>query len=164
MDVPPGPEPSFFIDEKWEGQRAASAGCTYANGEFDNSGSAVSEFGTLNGIATAVDDAIHVAGGYILSSGEKSTYSSAGPARRGPWPRRMGPDYLMLGDESPALQGVPGGGNRSGVVFRLIGTSSAAPQLGRWFGDGGPPAASNTPAPGDVEGAERRGGGNVKPP
>ena len=59
----------------------------YDNGEFDNSGSLIDRYGTLNGIATAKDDdGVHVAGGYIISNRRKSRYSSAGPARPVPLP------------------------------------------------------------------------------
>ena len=165
MDVPPGPKPSFFVDEDWEQERAASAGCTYVDGEFDNDGNFVSRYGTLNGIDTAEIGRLHVAGSYNLLYERKSPYSSAGPARDGPLPFREGPDYLMLGDDLPTLRGVPAGGNRSGVVFRLIGTSAAAPQLGRWVADEGPDPTKviNPPLPGDVEGVEQSGAGSLNP-
>ena len=81
MDVYTGAKLSYFVDPNWELTRSAEADCTYVDGEFDNTGSLVSRYGTLNGIATADDPSVHVAGGYILSNGRKSTYSSAGPAR-----------------------------------------------------------------------------------
>jgi hypothetical protein len=164
MDVFTGAKLSYFVDPDWERTRSAEAGCTYVDGEFDKAGSLVSRYGTLNGIATGEDQSIHVAGGYILANGRKSTYSSAGPARSGP---RKGPDNLMVGDESCALQGILGGGNRSGIVFRLVGTSAAAPQLARWIADGWDgqhPPPTNTPLPTDQPGIEQRGGGDVPPP
>jgi hypothetical protein len=73
----------------------------------------------------------------------------------------------MVGDESCALQGILGGGNRSGIVFRLVGTSAAAPQLARWIADGWDgqhPPPTNTPLPTDQPSIEQRGGGDVPPP
>ncbi|MGC9959813.1 hypothetical protein, partial [Roseiarcus sp.] len=78
-----------------------------------------------------------------------------------PFTLRKGPDDVLVCDESCALQGLLAGGNRSGAVFRLIGTSTAAPQLARWFADGGPPAATDVPT--TDEGIEQRGAGNVAP-
>src|SRR4029079_18088890 len=101
--------------------------------------------GSLNGIATAKDSRVHVAGGYILANGRKSPYSSAGPARRGPLTLRVGPDFALPCDESYALQGIRAGGNRSGSVFRLIGTSAAAPQLARHVADPPPPSPHRVP-------------------
>jgi hypothetical protein len=164
MDVFTGSEPSCFVDRNWELTSSAEARCTYVDGEFDNSGSSVSRFGTLNGIATAMTARVHVAGGYMLANERKSPYSSAGPARKGPLPFREGPDDVMFTDESYALEGVLAGGNRSGAVFRLIGTSTAAPQLARWITRGGLPPATNVPPSTDVEGIEQRGGGNLNPP
>jgi hypothetical protein len=164
MDVLPGAKPSYFVDPQWQNKQAASASCIYADGEFDNSGSFVSRYGTLNGIGTAENASVHVAGGYIASNERKSTYSSAGPARHGPLAYRTGPDFLLPCDESYALEGVPAGGNRSGVVFRLIGTSTAAPQLARWISREVPLQPTGVPPSTDVEGIEQRGGGYLDPP
>ena len=164
MDVSTGAQLSYFVDPDWELTRSAEANCTYSDGEFDNAGSLVSRYGTLNGIATADAPKVHVAGGYILANGCKSRYSSAGPARGVPRKRREGPDDVMFCDELYALQGVLAGGNRSGAVFRLIGTSAAAPQLARWFAGVGPPPPTDVPAPTDVEGIRQRGGGDVAAP
>jgi hypothetical protein len=105
---------------------------------------------------------VHVAGGYILSKPtRKSPYSSAGRARTGPLAQRIGPDYALFCDESYALSGVRAGGNRSGIVFRLIGTSAATPQLARLVADGPLSAAHDVPAnPPD----EKRGYGDLDPP
>jgi len=92
---------------------------------------------------------VHVAGGYILSDGRKSSYASAGPARDGP---RSGPDFALPCDESHALKGIRAGGNRSGGLFRLVGTSTAAPQLGRYVGTA-IPAPTNTTNPKEETGA-----------
>jgi hypothetical protein len=137
----------------------------FANGEFDNSGSLVSRFGTLNGIATGYDSAVHVAGGYIVMDDEKSPYSSAGPSRSYPTSPRLGPDYVLPCDESEALPGILAGGTRSGSVFRLIGTSNAAPELARLFIKY---MTSTLPSPTHVPATlpeqEKRGGGDLPPP
>jgi hypothetical protein len=74
----------------------------------------------------------------------------------------------MLCDESWSLTGVRAGGNRSGAVFRLTGTSAAAPQLARQVADvaGGlsfPPPV-DVPSSTDVVEIHKRGGGNIEPP
>ncbi len=160
MNTHTGAKGSCFVDPEWERTRAASASCTRVYGEFDNAGSLVSRLGTLNGIATAWDLGVHVAGGYVILDGRKSPYSSAGPARRGTLARRLGPDYALPCDESYALQGIRAGGTRSGSVFRLIGTSAAAPQLARWV-IGTLPSPTNVPT--DTLEIEKRGDGNLPP-
>jgi hypothetical protein len=163
MGVRTGAKRSNFVDPEWERTRSAEASCKYVNGEFDKTGSLVHRFGTLNGIATASDASVHVAGGYILSNGRKSPYSSAGPARSGVLtPRRLGPDYALPCDESYALQGIRAGANRSGGVFRLTGTSAAAPQLARYVAGGAIPPAANRPTTPDE--TYKRGAGNLEPP
>ena len=165
MDVRSGARRSYFVDAEWERTRSAEARCKYADGEFDKAGSLIHRHGTLNGIATASVPSVHVAGGYILSNGRKSPYSSAGPARGGP---RIGPDYVLPCDESYALGGIRAGGNRSGAVFRLRGTSTAAPQLARQIAklaSGLPfPPPTNVPSSTDIVEIENRGGGNITPP
>jgi hypothetical protein len=161
---------SYFVDPKWEQTRSASADCIYAHGEFDISGSLISRYGTLNGIATAKVARVHVAGGDMLAEpkGRKSPYASAGPARGVPattstsGPGRIGPDFALYCDESYALEGVRAGGTRSGVVFRLVGTSAAAPQLARLAAN--PPLPGPTDIPSTPEGREQRGKGNIEPP
>jgi hypothetical protein len=156
---------SCFVDPSWEQTRAAEADCIYVNGEFDNTGSLISRYGTLNGIATesANVSSVHVAGGAMLAiPGRKSPYSSAGPARGHPQPGRVGPDYALYCDDSYALEGVRAGGTRSGVVFRLIGTSAAAPQLARLIADS---ATLHLDYPtGSLQEEEQRGQGNLEPP
>jgi hypothetical protein len=160
MGVRTGAKLSYFVDPEWERSRSASASCKYDNGEFDNRGSLIRRYGTLNGIATAKDDSVHVAGGYIIANQRKSTYSSAGRAR--PDSLRLGPDYVLPCDESYALQGIRAGGTRSGTVFRLIGTSTAAPQLARQVADPPIPLAHDIPST-PIE-QYKRGGGNIDPP
>ncbi|WLA53954.1 hypothetical protein [Bradyrhizobium diazoefficiens] len=165
MGVQTGAKRSYFVDFNWEQTRSAAAGCTRVGGEFDKTGSLVHRDGTLNGVATAKKHRVRVAGGYILADGRKSAYSSAGPGRRGP---RVGPDNVLPCDESHALEGIRAGGTRSGSVFRLTGTSTAAPQLGRQvvkLASGLPfPTPTDVPSPNDVVEIEKRGGGNIEPP
>ncbi|HYP13905.1 MAG TPA: hypothetical protein VEQ63_08265, partial [Bryobacteraceae bacterium] len=158
MGVRSGAKLSYFVDHNWEITRSAEASCNYADGEFDKAGSLINRCGTLNGIATGTDSSVHVAGGYILANGRKSPYSSAGPARNGPLPLRLGPDNALPGDESYALRGIRAGGNRSGTVFRLIGTSAAAPQLARHIADPPIPPATNVTV--NAEEVAKRGSGN----
>jgi hypothetical protein len=165
MGVTTGAKCSFFVDPVWEQNQSAAASSVFVNGEFDNTGSLVSRFGTLNGIATGYDSAVQVAGGYILLDDEKSTYSSAGPSRDYPASPRRGPDYVLPCDESEALPGILAGGTRSGSVFRLIGTSNAAPELARLFIKYiglNFPAPSNVPM--TIPEQEKRGAGDLPPP
>jgi len=166
MGVTTGAKRSNFVDPSWERARSAAASCTFVDGEFDNTGSLLSRFGTLNGIATADDTAVHVAGGYVLLDGRKSPYSSAGPSRDYPTTPRFGPDFVLPCDESHALQGILAGGTRSGSVFRLIGTSTAAPQLARQWAKviNGTPLPPATDPPGTLTEMEKRGGGDLPPP
>ncbi len=162
MGVCSGAQLAYLVDHSWEMTRSAEASCKYADGEFDWTGSLIDRCGTLNGIATGMDSSVHVAGGYILANRRKSPYSSAGPARNGPLPRRLGPDNALPGDESYALRGIRAGGNRSGIVFRLIGTSAAAPQLARHSADPPIPPATNVTV--NAEEVAKRGSGNIEPP
>jgi len=57
-------------------------------------------------------------------------YSSAGP---GPNDIGRTPVTSYPTDESACLLGVRASGSRSGCVYRLVGTSTAAPQLARWL-------------------------------
>ena len=129
MGVRTGAKRSYFVDPNWERTHSAEASCTYADGEFDKTGSLVRRYGTLNGIATAKDASVHVAGGYIIANGRKSPYSSAGPARGGPL---ASVPTSRCPVTSPTLSRayVPEA-TGAAAVFRLIGTSAAAPQLAR---------------------------------
>jgi hypothetical protein len=57
---------------------------------------------------------------------------------------------------------VRAGGSRSGAVFRLIGTSTAAPQLARRIAGPAFPAATDVPT--NAVETEKRGAGNIAPP
>lgn len=165
MNVRTGAKRSFFVDPNWELAHSAKAASERVDGEFDRSGSLIGRHGTLNGIATGRDHGVRVAGSYILSNGRRSLYSSAGPARSRQPPYREGPDYLLPGDDSYALGGVRAGGNRSGSVFRLVGTSAAAPQLARWAARPKLPNPTHAPdPPGDRYQIEERGAGDLDPP
>ena len=155
---------SYFVDPSWERTRSAADDCRYVDGEFDNRGSLIKRTGTLNGIATANVPPVHVAGGDMIAMGDgrKSPYASAGPARGDPATRRIGPDYALFSDESYALEGVRAGGSRGGAVFRLIGTSAAAPQLARLIAN---LATLQVDFPTTtVQEQERRGQGDLEPP
>jgi hypothetical protein len=159
MGVRTGAKRSYFVDHNWELNRSAIAGCEYRDGEFDKARSLIHRVGTLNGIATAKDASVHVAGGYVIANGRKSPYSSAGPARGGP---RIGPDVVLPCDESYALAGIRAGGNRSGAVFRLIGTSAAAPQLARYVARLAIPPPHDPPT--SLVEKYKRGSGDLDPP
>ena len=88
----------------------------------------VQRFDGLNGLAT--HDAVVVVGGYTGSSAAPATYSSAGPLTSKPG----SPGTVRLAapsDDSPVLGGIRAAGTRSGITFRLNGTSAAAPQVTR---------------------------------
>ena len=121
-------KPTRFLDLEWEADRGAFARQTLKDGAWDIAGSRIDRKGTLNGIGTVKGDRILVAAGYRLRDELSSRYSSQGPSREGP---RKGPDHALPTDESAALLGIRGAGNRSASVFRLVGTSTAAPQLAR---------------------------------
>ena len=149
MNLRTGAKRSYFVDPKWEQTHSAAASCEFVRGRFSKAGSLIQRQGTLNGIATTDHASVHVAGGYILADGRKSSYASAGPARDG---LRSGPDFALPCDESHALQGIRAGGNRSGGLFRLVGTSTAAPQLARYVATT-IPTPTNTSNPKEETGA-----------
>lgn len=156
-----GAKASRFVDPRWEREQAAAAAHRYEAGMFKLGPSLVSRAGTLNGMATVQHPRILVAGGWVLGSGGKATYSSEGPARTPV--RRQGPDWSLPTDETRIATGVPGAGNRGGAVFKLVGTSSAAPQLARHVANGVlPPLAPVQPPP--PPWPQAHGGGNLPPP
>lgn len=87
--------------------------------------SAVRRCGTLNGIAT--EKATYVAAGYVAGSLESAPYSSSGPTCS----TTAKPNYACMTDRSAGRPGVRASGVRSGTKAVLVGTSTAAPQLGR---------------------------------
>ncbi len=156
-----GAKASRFIDPEWERTQAAAAAHRYSNGMFDLGPSLVSREGTLNGMATNLHPRILVAAGWVLGNGQKAAYSSEGPARGTP-PGRTGPDWALPTDETRIATGVPGAGNRGGAVFRLVGTSSAAPQLARHVANGFLPVSPVPPTP--ASWPQARGNGNLSAP
>jgi hypothetical protein len=104
--------------------------------------------GTLNAIGSGMRPEV-VAGhrrNYSDAADDRThpPYSSAGPG-----PGAVGHDPLTSypTDESGVLRGVRAAGSRSGSVFRLVGTSTAAPQLARWLLSQPDPASKPSPPP-----------------
>lgn len=127
MGARPGARQSRFVDRAWERTNSAAAAQS-PGGVAAAPGSLVCPTGTLNGIATAdAAGRLHVAAGYRVLGKRCSPYSSGGPSRGA----RKGPDYALPTDETPSLTGIPGAGTRSGCALRLVGTSTASPQLAR---------------------------------
>ncbi|CAM5200150.1 putative protein OS=Bosea thiooxidans OX=53254 GN=ARD30_24080 PE=4 SV=1 [Bosea thiooxidans] len=88
----------------------------------------VRRFGSLNGLAT--HDAVTVVGGFVATSRSAALYSAAG--RDATHQSASGRVHLSApSDASSALEGVLAAGARSGAVFRMSGTSVAAPQVAR---------------------------------
>jgi hypothetical protein len=142
MGARPGARQSRFVDRAWERANSAAAAQS-PGGVAAAAGSLVCPSGTLNGIATVeIAAGVHVAGGYRVLGKRCSPYSSGGPGRGA----RKGPDYALPTDETPSLTGIPGAGTRSGCALRLVGTSTASPQLARLLASSSPPvvcAANN---------------------
>lgn len=86
----------------------------------------VTRRGTMNGIATGS----HVlpVGGYVRRTGSHASYSSAGATHGG---RSRLPESACATDESAAMLGMRAAGNVGASTFRLVGTSTAAPQRAR---------------------------------
>jgi hypothetical protein len=93
-------------------------------------GSLIRRSGTLSGIATGACSS--VAAGYSFATFGSAPYSSSGGSRGA----RSWPDYACMTDHALAVAGVRASGVRSGTTFRLVGTSTAAPQLGRQLAKG----------------------------
>lgn len=89
--------------------------------------------GNFNSIATG-SNTLSV-GGTRVSGPEWARYSPRKPDPDGSRPERPGvvklPDTQAPSDENAVLLGLRGAGTRSGGTVRLIGTSSAAPQITR---------------------------------
>jgi hypothetical protein len=141
MGARTGAKRSYFVDPDWE--RSFAARASHDRTEKDRDKSKIKRSGTLNGIGTGVG--VKVAGGYRLIDKWWSNYSSSGPLREraasvarnvDSGTLRTGPDYALPTDETYTLLGIRGAGNRSGGVFRLVGTSTAAPQLARLLANG----------------------------
>lgn len=126
--------PSYFVDEHDDPSRYLRRAVDDP-GRFDaaeiepprhRAGSTLRRRGTLS--ATANGTRTKVAAGYEWRSEGHAAYSSAGPSRSNPARR---PSASLVTDLSSTLPGIRAGGNYSGATFRLVGTSSAAPQLAR---------------------------------
>ena len=85
----------------------------------------VDEEGTLNSLATG--EHTIVVGGFRISDGEEVAYSAHGPTRGA----RRGPDVLAACEENEALGGILAAAVRSGVPYRMNGTSVASPVVAR---------------------------------
>lgn len=94
--------------------------------------------GTFSGIATGA--LTQVATGRIARGREggqgragyaHALYASAGPSAAQPPSLAKSPDVAYVTDQSRALPGVLSAGNQGAVRVRLVGTSTASPQLAR---------------------------------
>jgi hypothetical protein len=92
----------------------------------------VRRVGTINGLAT--HDSVTVVGGYVGSSGRPAPYSAVGASVGSFEPGTV--HHSAPSETSYAVAGVPAAGTRSGVVFHMSGTSTAAPQVAREFAVG----------------------------
>ena len=127
---------SYLVDAQYEPER-------FLREQIDDnvsSSSCVHRRGTLNGIATGGGTC--VISGYrmidkekkvIVASSVHSRSASAGSTRDG----RAGISLSFPSDVSDALPGMRSAGNRSGVTFRMAGTSVATPQASRTLANGG---------------------------
>jgi hypothetical protein len=102
-------------------------------------GSAIRRQGTLSGIATG--KSTRVAGGHQWKDGDSADYSSSGPTRG----MRVSPDHSCVTDRSAVLKGLLANGVRTGTKVRIVGTSAAAPQLGRHLLQQKPPPNVRSP-------------------
>lgn len=145
--------------------------------------SRVKREGTLSGIATG--QGVEVAAGYVSARNmkrassnpsdeveEAARYSSSGPSAAPTTLPERNPDWALPTDESPYLRGVLAAGVREGTSVRLVGTSTAAPQLARKRANGevidspdlAPPQAGKPipPSNAPVRRGRRVGKGRVK--
>jgi hypothetical protein len=113
--------PSYLTDGPLEDSRFVAPAHRYD----EVSGSAIRRQGTLNGLATSTHT--RVAGGYVFDTFGCAPYTSSGGTRG----NRLQPDYACVTDRSSVRPGLRASGVRSGTKAILIGTSTAAPQLGR---------------------------------
>jgi hypothetical protein len=132
---------SHFVDPLYDPLRYLKA----ATDDTPGSQAVVRRRGTLTGIATGTG--ARVAAGYRHSDKKHVRYSSAGPTRGA----AMGPDCAAVTDQSRSLPGLLAAGTRGASVVRLIGTSTAAPQLARWVANGKPPPGPVPASPPDPQ-------------
>lgn len=122
---------SYFDDPLYE--RYDEAGRDI---EIDRTLSPVRRARLLNSLATGRDTV--VVGGYVRETRVPCKYSAAGPVtapRSAQAPPRVGPDALIVSDDSLPHGGVLAAASRSGGVVAMNGTSVAAPQIARWLAD-----------------------------
>ena len=112
---------SYLTDPALERSRFVAPAVRHA----EATGSAIRRQGTMNGIATG--PSTYVASGYSQQTFASAPYSSSGPTRG----VRTQPNYSCMTDRSGSRPGVRASGVRSGTTVVLVGTSAAAPQLGR---------------------------------
>lgn len=155
---------SYFVDAIDEGRRYMAApsddpgvGNTWDDGLQDQAARSqgyVRRRGTMNAIACGAEP--FVIAGYSrnysdnIDDGAHAPYSSAGKAGG-----RL-PNAACPTDQSAVLRGMRAAGTRSGSTFRLVGTSSAAPQYARKLLAGvaqPPPSPKNDP---DLSGSSGR--------
>lgn len=141
---------SYFVDPLYDPLRYLKA----ATDDTPGSPALVRRRGTLTGIATG--SAARVAAGYRHSDQKHVDYSSAGPGRAPAAGLAANPDCAAVTDQSRSLSGLLAAGTRGSSVVRLIGTSTAAPQLARWVADGQPPPG---PLPGPHADPQLEGAG-----
>jgi hypothetical protein len=104
--------------------------------EIDRTRSLVRRARLLNSLATGRDTV--VVGGYVRESRTPCRYSAAGPAslpKGAQRPPRVGPDALIVSDDSLPHDGVLAAASRSGGAVAMNGTSVAAPQIARWLAE-----------------------------
>jgi hypothetical protein len=101
---------------------------------------------TLNGIATAVHDRLHVVGASCLNDDRLTDYTAAGPDRL-ERRRRDGPDVVVPGDRSASLSGLRAGGAREGIGVFAGGTSVAAALYTRLLAEARARSPANTGPP-----------------
>src|SRR5207244_7017110 len=95
--------------------------------EVDNA-SLIKRAGTISAIATGAHTV--VVGGFKQKEGTMVNYSGAGPIATNA-ANRLGPDAVLVTDDSSVHQGIFSAGTRSRSIVALNGTSVAAPQITR---------------------------------
>lgn len=120
---------SYLLDPNYDPDRYLRAR------EDDQPGQTVLRRGTLNGIGTGQETQVATGIQERLREGSElpelvhPLYASAGGAGLGQL--RRAPDFGFITDKSRALPGVLSCGNHDASHVRLVGTSSAAPQMAR---------------------------------
>jgi hypothetical protein len=167
-----GGRPRFVADAAYDPQRFLRQAGDDPVGGLPGPPSSVRRRGTLawgdTHAAPVGHPRLHVVGGYRhrtpwpapTALQRHPPYASAGPARGA---NRPGPDLALPSDQGVVLHGVRAAGTRSGSTVRLVGTSSAAPQLARYLVAGSAVPAPSLPA-GPAGQAEAFFGQGLVPP